>query len=103
MSLIRPLVDYDSSDSEQDDTQGKPESQVKRQRTTEPPESVDRRQLPPAALPPLPDAFLSFLEDKGGSDSGGRIRTTPHVDGNWASYVFVSSSGPLLFSFGMEE
>ncbi|KAJ3055993.1 poly(U)-specific 3'-to-5' RNA exonuclease [Rhizophlyctis rosea] len=59
-------------------------------------ESNKRVRQDPNELPPLPDDFLNFFDekDKAWKDDpaqhDGRVRSKPHVEGNWATVVYVS-------------
>ncbi|KAI0629889.1 U6 snRNA phosphodiesterase Usb1 [Trametes polyzona] len=79
MKRAFPLVQYASSDEERDNSSGEPA----------PPSP------PPKKLKKLP-ALPAYLAPKGPVDNPalhqGRRRTTPHVDGQFAAYVYV----PLL-------
>ncbi|KAK9719974.1 poly(U)-specific 3'-to-5' RNA exonuclease [Basidiobolus ranarum] len=48
-------------------------------------------------LPPLPSEFLDLFKEKTRESDNpslheGRLRTTPHVVGNWATYVYIDVS-----------
>ncbi|KAI0785181.1 hypothetical protein C8Q75DRAFT_776368 [Abortiporus biennis] len=77
-----PLVSYESSDEESD-------SQT-------PPPSKKRK------LPTLSSSFLTPIPKDNPSLHQGRIRTTPHVEGQYAAYVYIpvtKSSSRFLFKF----
>jgi len=78
------LVDYEESDPESSDEGG-------HTKVVEPPARPHKKARQEA--PPLPDSFLSFLEDtkpsKGTGMEEARVRTTPHIEGNWATHVFI--------------
>ena len=73
------LVDYDSDQEEEEEN-----NPVKRQRAE--PESA-------AALPPPPKKLIldkkSICQDNTSADHEGRVRSFPHVDGQWATYVYL--------------
>ncbi|CAG8518478.1 2641_t:CDS:2, partial [Acaulospora colombiana] len=52
-------------------------------------------------LPPLPPEFLNLYQDKKYIENPelhqGRIRTKPHVEGNWATHVYVEVTLPDEF------
>lgn len=50
---------------------------------------------------PLPGAIHSMFSDKGQvmdnpAEHGGRIRSFPHLEGNWASYVYIPGLNSLM-------
>ncbi|CAG8436543.1 6211_t:CDS:2 [Ambispora gerdemannii] len=103
MNVPLALVDYDSSAENSD---SKEENEVrkfssgKRGRGQEEEEEENKelrrkKQVAKQDLPPLPSEFLELftVERKKEIDDTnkheGRIRTVPHVEGNWATHVFV--------------
>jgi len=42
--------------------------------------------------PPLPPEFVNFLSEPSRNEVNdqGKVRTIPHIEGNWATYVFIS-------------
>ncbi|RUS21339.1 SNF2 family N-terminal domain-containing protein [Endogone sp. FLAS-F59071] len=94
------IVDYDSSSGEEEDNGDAVVAAtamaipVKRKRVEE--ASLEEPR-PKKALPSLPDAFLELYPDKCGKSDDpsihqGRLRSTPHVLGNWATHVYVEIS-----------
>lgn len=90
-----PLVDYPDSDSEDgdkgDETAAQPAHSASK--------SATKRMRSEAALvdlPPLPASFHDLYSTNARvstSDNpnlhGGRKRTTPHIEGNWPSHVYL--------------
>jgi hypothetical protein len=83
-----PLVDYASSDDEADIAA---EDIAKSKQS--PPKSLLRKHV---ELPPLPETFLDLYASTVRTSSvddpalhGGRKRTTPHVQGNWPTHVYI--------------
>ena len=84
------LVDYSDSDSS-----GKGRTKtVDRNKF----ESRKRKRIDPATteLPPLPSSFLDLYatNSRAGTNDdpslhGGRLRTIPHVEGNWPTHVYI--------------
>lgn len=86
-SPTMPLVDYSSSDAE-DDEVFKSAHSLKRKRPSPIQETT--------SLPPLPPAFHNLYSTNtrtSTSDNpalhGGRTRQIPHVQGNWPSHVYL--------------
>ncbi|KAI5798968.1 U6 snRNA phosphodiesterase Usb1 [Geopyxis carbonaria] len=86
MASALPLVDYSDSDSDA----AQPPAKI--QKTT----SKETRSVPLPKLPPLPSRFheLYVVPPRVGKEDdpslhGGRKRSTPHVQGNWPTHVFV--------------
>ncbi|KAI9510134.1 hypothetical protein F5148DRAFT_1181791 [Russula earlei] len=76
------LVSYDESTDSEDE--GEKGTKPPKERPSPPPPPVKRRKLPALAAhlaPAVP------LDDP--SKHQGRTRTTPHVEGQWAAYVYV--------------
>jgi hypothetical protein len=91
-----PLVDYSSSESEEDKT-SKSTHPLKRKRPSLNQES--------SSLPPLPASFHDLYSTNTRTSTsddpalhGGRKRQIPHVQGNWPSHVYLdcefSNSSP---------
>ncbi|CAG8570233.1 9625_t:CDS:10 [Acaulospora morrowiae] len=73
----------------------------KRKSETEDEDSRTSKRREPKKLPPLPPEFLSLYQDKKYVDNPeihqGRIRATPHVEGNWATHVYMEVMLPDEF------
>jgi hypothetical protein len=92
-----PLVDYASSDDEADIAA---EDIAKSKQS--PPKSLLRKHV---ALPPLPETFFDLYASTVRTSSvddpalhGGRKRTTPHVQGNWPTHVYIECEHPYTTS-----
>ena len=73
------LVSYDESSSSENDKEHEPE------RPTPPPSKKTKKRK----LPALPAHLAPAAPPDDPSKHQGRTRTTPHVDGQWAAYVYV--------------
>ena len=97
------LVDYPSSASESED----PSKPAKRQKTKGNSTEEHGNQ---AALPPLPSAFHDLYASSARISTnddpilhGGRKRVTPHIEGNWATHVYLECEWNLTFHNGRKE
>jgi hypothetical protein len=88
-----PLVDYASSDDEADI----PAEDIAKSKQS-PPKSLLRKHV---KLPPLPETFLDLYASTVRTSSvddpalhGGRKRTTPHVQGNWPTHLYIECEHP---------
>jgi hypothetical protein len=86
------LVDYSSSDGEQDDAQ----VQLARGPDNKDKAKDSHNHQASAALPPLPakfhDLYASTTRVSTSDDPslhGGRRRVTPHVEGNWPTHLYI--------------
>ncbi|KAJ3287852.1 poly(U)-specific 3'-to-5' RNA exonuclease [Borealophlyctis nickersoniae] len=112
MTGIDSLVDYSSSDESDKDVtmedvptdKGKAVVSPTSKRPLEEAEketAVKRRRTKESKLPPLPDNFMSMFGDAGPKrvddpqQHCGRVRSIPHVEGNWATFAHVSFELPL--------
>ena len=87
------LVDYVSSDEDEEVLQTHPKAaSLKRKRDGEGSEG----------LPPLPSKFhdlyasttrVSTRDDP--NLHGGRMRTTPHIEGNWPTHLYIECMSPF--------
>ena len=102
------LVDY-SSDEEKEhrcpgDDPGARSRKRSRSSSTEhlPQTRFSDRQL---ELPPLPDDFLredggiESVDDSALSRHAGRMRSVPHIAGNWATSVYIKSMSLVTFAY----
>ena len=87
------LVDYGSSSASDDEP-----SQKRRRLSKE-----DTKQQKQEELPPLPASFRDLYSSTArvsASDDpslhGGRKRTVPHVEGNWAAHVYLECTFSIL-------
>ncbi|KAG9300618.1 hypothetical protein G9A89_005218 [Geosiphon pyriformis] len=92
---MNALVDYTSSS--EGESENEKETRGKRARTEEEEEEMRKRKFK-QELPPLPSSFLELYTNKvfsttksidDPSKHNGRIRSSPHVEGNWPTHVFV--------------
>ncbi|ELR10004.1 nuclease [Pseudogymnoascus destructans] len=104
------LVDYSSSsddeepqdeeDSSAADKEGKPTTAVPSTNTPatlKPRNTLKRKhEATPPSLPPLPSRFLDLYASNARASAhddpslhGGRKRTTPHVQGNWPTHLYI--------------
>ena len=81
------LVDYSSSDEDEDDTQPTNHSKTA---------TLKRKREEALDLPPLPSKFhdlyasttrVSTRDDP--ALHGGRKRVSPHVEGNWPTHLYI--------------
>jgi hypothetical protein len=94
------LVDYTSSDEEQEDAQPPPSPATLKRKC---PDCADKA----SDLPPLPSRFhdlyastarVTTTDDP--SLHGGRKRVTPHVEGNWPTHLYIECRFLGLFLDG---
>ena len=92
MSLVPSYDDSDESDNEEDDEK---EIQISRKRRRSPDRDQEIKKLPlPQSLRSMfskEEAILGGPEDSP-ADHEGRIRSFPHVRGNWATYVYANQT-----------
>ena len=96
------LVDYSSSDSDDGrEPLAAPTALGKRKRLDDCQSDLLVRPRERSQLPPLPprfhDLYVSASRASIGDDPslhGGRLRAIPHVDGNWATHIYLECMSP---------
>lgn len=107
-SYIMSLVDYSDSDNSDDDQSHIIEAEAEAGSKCAP-HSQKRKQIDVSnpSLPPLPDSFHDLYptakrrsnQDDPGLHSG-RQRSTPHVEGNWPTHIYIECELNFFFFEG---
>ena len=97
MDSKNPLVLYSSSSEDEDQLNEKEDKEYQKELEIEN-HNYKKQKLDSKSLPPLPAEFLNFLEPKQKIENlNSKIRTVPHIEGNWATHVYIQ--GFLFFFF----
>lgn len=98
------LVDYSSSGDDEDHQDEEDDFPAEEERKTNTPgilkplqNSLKRKHdAAPSSLPPLPSRFLDLYASNARASAhddpslhGGRKRTTPHIQGNWPTHLYI--------------